>query len=238
LAKERHSHGRIAPVPRIPSTRTLATGGAIATWLWSLIVILLTVLEYDTLTGFGWTPGGSHGVNYPSSLALGRFGWAQMANFGLFGILIIGLAIGLYRSVRPGALARVGPVLMGIAGFGLLLSIFPTDTGPPNAPMTWHGAIHGIGFIVFLFPLVLSMFFLGVSFRGDPGWRGYMWLGPAVGAIALIAFIGLAAILPASVDQIPFYVTLIVLFAGITVIGLRLRSLAEDESAPAAPSRA
>jgi len=212
-------------MPRLPSTRTLATGGAIAPWLWSAIVIVLTVLEYDTLTGFGWTPLSSHGVNYPSSLALGQFGWAQMANFGLFGILSIGLAIALYRSVRPQWPARVAPVLIGIAGFGHLMSVFPTDHGPPSAATTWHGAIHAAGFITFFIPVLLSMFLLVLSFRGDSRWRGYVWLGPAVGVGALIAFIGLGAILPVSVDQVPFYIALLVLFIGLSLIGLRIRSL-------------
>jgi hypothetical protein len=196
-------------------------------WLWTGIVLVLTVLEYDTLTGFGWTPGGSYGVNYPSSLALGRFGWVQMVNFALLGISLIGLAVALYRSVQPGRLAKVAPVLMGIAGFGFLLSVFPTDNGPPKAPATWHGEIHGIGFIVAFLPLVLSMFFLAVSARGDARWTGYAWIGPVVGVIGLLAFIGLAAVMPASVDQIPFYITLVVLFAGISLIGLRVRSLAQ-----------
>jgi hypothetical protein len=114
---------------------------------------------------------------------------------------------------------------MGIAGFGFLLSVFPTDTGPPNAPATWHGAIHGIGFIVAFLPLVLSMFLLAVSIRGDSRWNGYGWIGPVAGVVALLSFFGLAAVMPASVDQIPFYITLVVLFAGISLIGFRLRSL-------------
>jgi hypothetical protein len=76
-------------------------------------------------------------------------------------------------------------------------------------------------------PLVLSMFLLAVSVRGDSRWRGYVWLGPATSAIALIAFISLAALLPTSLDQVSFYVALIVLFVGMTLIGLRVRSLAE-----------
>ena len=68
------------------------------------------------------------------------------------------------------------------------------------------------------------MFFLGLSFRGDPQWRGYVLVGPAIGLLALIAFIALAAILPASMDQIPFYITLLVLFTGLTLVGLRIRS--------------
>jgi hypothetical protein len=216
---------------RLPSTRALATGGAIAPWLWSGIVIVLTFLEYDTLTGFGWTPLSSNGVNYPSSLALGRFGWAQMVNFGLFGVLMIGLAIALYRSVRPQWQARIAPTLIGISGFGFLMSVFPTDNGPPSAPMTWHGEIHGLGFIVMLVPFVLSMFFLALSVRGDPRWRGYLWHGPTIGILALMAFIGLGAALPASLDQVSFYTTLLVLFAGLTLVALRTRSLALGGSA-------
>ena len=220
---------------RSPSTRTLATGGMVAPWIWTAVVIVLTVLEYDTLTGFGWTLLSAPNVNYPSSLALGAFGWAQMANFGLLGILLIGLAIALYRSVRPRWTARVAPVLLGISGFGFVMSVFPTDHGPPNAPETWHGDIHILGFIVFFLPMVLSMFFIALSFRGDSRWRGYVWFGPVVGVLALIAFIGLAAILPTSVDQIPFYLTLVVLFIGITVIARHVRSLAsvtEPRSTP------
>jgi hypothetical protein len=146
-----------------------------------------------------------------------------MANFALLGISLIGLAAALYRSVRPGRPAKVAPVLLGIAGIGFLMSVFPTDTGPPNAPATWHGDIHAIGFIVAFLPLELSMFFLAFTARGDSRWKGYGWIGPVVGVIALLAFFGLAAIMPASVDQIPFYITLVVLFAGISLIGFRLR---------------
>jgi len=205
----------------------MATGGIVAPWIWTAVVLVLTVLEYDTLTGFGWTLLSSNNVNYPSSLALGQFGVAQIANFGLCGILLIGLAVALYRSVRARWTARIAPVLMGISGFGFLMSVFPTDHGPRNAPETWHGDIHIAGFVVFLFPLVLSMFFLALSVRGDPRWRGYVWLGPVIGALALISFIGLAGVMPASVDQIPFYLTLLVLFVGVTVVARRVRYLAD-----------
>ena len=154
-----------------------------------------------------------------------RFGWAQLLYFGLFGVLLIGLAVGLYRAVRPRPIARVGPVLLAIAGVGLLLSMFPTDHGPPNAPSTWHGDIHAIAFLVVFIPLLLSMFFFAVSFRHDPRWTGLVWVGPISGAAALIAFIGLGALLPASLDQVSFYADLLALFVGITVIAYRLRAL-------------
>jgi hypothetical protein len=206
--------------------RSLALGGIIGPWLWTLIVLLLTVVEYDTLNSFGWTPGQDNGVNYPSSLALGRVGWLQMINFALFGLLTIALAVALYQMVRPGWLAHVGPILLGIAGLGLVLSLFPTDHGPPDAPTTWHGAIHGLAFGVTFIPLLLAFFFLAASFRGDPRWRGYVWLYPALGLAALAILLLAGSLLPAAISQVAFYVTLLVLFVGLTLLGLRLRAMA------------
>jgi hypothetical protein len=207
-------------------TRTLALGGLVGPWLWTLVVVLLTVVEYDELRAFGWTPGQDHGVNYPSSLALGRLGWLQMANFALFGVATIALAAALYRVVRPRPLARVAPMLLGVAGVGLVLSAFPTDHGPPDAPTTWHGALHGLAFAVTFVPLLLAFLFLAAAFRGDPRWRGYDWLGPAVALGAVASLVGGGALLPAALSQVAFYAALLVLFAGLTLLALRVRAVA------------
>src|SRR5688500_3874079 len=95
-----------APLTRVVRPRQLALGGIIGPWVWALVVVLLTVLEYDTLLAFGWTPGQDNGVNYPSSLALGRAGWLQMLNFALFGLATIGLAAALHGAVRPRGAVR------------------------------------------------------------------------------------------------------------------------------------
>ncbi len=207
-------------------TRTLALGGIVGPWLWASIVVILTFVEYDTLRSFGWTPGQDNGVNYPSSLALGSAGWLQVANFALFGVLTIALAVGLYRAVRPRRLARAGPMLVGAAGVGLVLSAFPTDHGPPDAPTTWHGTIHNLAFVVTFVPLLLAFFFLAVSFRGDPRWQGYQWLCPAIGLAAIASLVLGGGLLPASVNQAAFYVSLLLIFAGLTLLGLRLRTVA------------
>jgi hypothetical protein len=211
---------------QVRRARTLALGGIVGPWLWTAIVIVLTVVEYDTLASFGWTPGQDHGVNYPSSLALGRLGWIQMLNFLMLGLCTMALAAGLYQVVRPGLLSRLGPTLLGVAGLGLVLSSFPTDHGPPDAPATWHGAIHGLGFALAFVPLLLAFFLLAASFRGDRHWRGYQWRCPTIGLVALASFIGGALFLPESLNQVSFYVSLLVVFVGLTSIGFRLRSVA------------
>lgn len=196
-------------------------------WLWTATVGLLTVLEYDTLIGFGWTPGEANGVQYPSSLALGQLGWVMMANSAVLGLLIIGLAAGLYRQVRPRLRARIGPVLLAVAGFGEVLGLFPTDHGPPDAPTTWHGLIHNLGFAIFFFSVVLSFVFLTASFWGDDRWRSPKWLAPVVG-IAAVVVVLLAVLVPV-INQFALF---LLLFLGITAFGLRLRALRSSRGRP------
>jgi hypothetical protein len=204
---------------RLPATPYLALGGIVGPWLWTTIVVLLTVLEYDTLTAFGWSPADANGVQFPSSLVLGPLGWVQSANSALLGLLIIGLAAGIYREVRPRLRARIGPVLLGIAGVGAVLGAFPTDHGPPNAPTTWHGVIHNVGFAVFSLSVLLSFVFLTASFWGDSRWRSPRWLAPMVG-IAAVGILVLAGLVPIIGQFGPF----VLIFLGITLFGLRLRA--------------
>ena len=63
-----------------------------------------------------------------SALALGPAGWVQTANFAAAGALTVAGAVGLSRAGDGGAGGRLGPVLIGAAGVGLLASgAFPTD---------------------------------------------------------------------------------------------------------------
>jgi len=59
--------------------------------------------------------------------------WAQTTNFIVFGLIVIGLAVGLHRGITDGHGSIIGPVLIG--AFGLLaafaMGCFPqTNTAP------------------------------------------------------------------------------------------------------------
>jgi len=63
-----------------------------------------------------------------SSLALGDFGWLQVANLIVSGLLAVAFAIGLRRTLRPLGGSIWGPLLVGIWGIGLLgADVFITD---------------------------------------------------------------------------------------------------------------
>jgi hypothetical protein len=93
--------------------------GMIGPATFALVVVVLTLVQYDFMVGLGWHPVRSSDVPWPSGLALGPLGWLQDANFLLFGLTLIAFAVGLHRGVaRGGRGSSVGPALLVLAGEG------------------------------------------------------------------------------------------------------------------------
>src|SRR3712207_5537340 len=84
--------GRIAV-----SERNAALAGMIGPAMFVFIIIVLSVAPYGFMRELGWHPIGSSSVPWPSGLALGPYGWLQVLNFILFGILVISFGLGLHR---------------------------------------------------------------------------------------------------------------------------------------------
>src|SRR5262245_65175788 len=106
----------------------LLTSGMIAGPLFIIISLILA-----------FTREGFNIVRHPASLlALGEFGWIQIANFILSGVLLIALAIGLRRAITTGVGSRWLPILLGlVAGamiFGGVFSSVP-DLGSPQCSL-------------------------------------------------------------------------------------------------------
>src|ERR1700694_2190548 len=96
----------------IPSTRRLALAGSIGPALFVVIVFVVTVLEWDFLHRLGWHLVQNSSVPYPSSTALGPYGWLQTLNFIQLGLSIIAIGICLWST----AAVRVGASLVLVAG--------------------------------------------------------------------------------------------------------------------------
>jgi MFS family permease len=141
-------------------TRLLLLCGAIAGPLF-----IFTVLIQDYTR-----PGFDPRLDPLSLLSLGDWGWVQMVNFALAGVLNLLYAVGLWRRLHPGRAGTWGPILIGAYGLGLILvSLFSTDPSngfPPGAIAStgpsWHGAIHALGG---LFVFVVLAATLGVFVR-------------------------------------------------------------------------
>jgi hypothetical protein len=119
-----------------------------------------------------------------SSLELGPGGWRQTVNFVIVGALQVAGALGLARDSRASIGNRVGPVLVGAAGAGLIGSgAFVTDPvsgyppGTPDAPArpTRSGIVHDLCAVPTFLGLPAAQLASARSFlhAGHHGWARY-----------------------------------------------------------------
>src|SRR5215471_7677234 len=168
-------------------TRILLLCGAVAGPLF-----ILTVLIQDYTV-----PAFNPRLHLLSLLSLGEWGWVQIANFVLAGVLNLLYAAGLWRRLHPGRAGTWGPLLIGAYGLGLIVvGVFRTDPSqgfPPgvSAPSqsSWHGAIHALGglFIFIVLAAALAVFVRFFLAHKERGWAFYC-LASAV--LLLLFFFG------------------------------------------------
>jgi len=161
---------------------------------------------------------------WPSSTALGDYGFLQVLNFLLLGISVLALAFALFRllAVRR----KVGPSLLVIAGTAAVCSAFKTDyaTVRGDSPDTWNGVVHVIAFFSLAVAMLASMFVLASQFRRDERWRSlsrYSMIGAVIALASIIANF-------ASAGTLFFYVFLAVILSWLTFVAAHALSLARE----------
>ncbi|WP_246632990.1 DUF998 domain-containing protein [Pseudonocardia nigra] len=137
-----------------------------------------------------------------SLLANGPYGWIQVTNLIVTGVMVVVAAVGVRRAMRPGPAATWAPALLAAYGVGLIgAGVFPADPmfgfppgtpdGPPATP-TVAGFLHlvtaGLGFVC----LVAACFVLAHRFarRGRADWA---WYSRITAIVFLAGFVGIAA---------------------------------------------
>jgi hypothetical protein len=130
-----------------------------------------------------------------SQLALGSWGFVQVVNFLLTGVLVIAAARGLRGALGSGRGTVWGPRLLAGFGAGMLIAgVFVADpadgfpVGTPAGPgqLSWHGALHGVGFVVAMASWTAAMIVLT---------RTYVARGDRVqAAVCVVALVSAAAI--------------------------------------------
>ncbi len=95
----------------------------------------------DYLHRLGWEFVGGEQVPWPSSLARGPYGWAQVATFVITGLLILVLAIAVRDELPRKRASSIDVILLGLLGVALILAAFRVDTPMLRGgnPDTWHG---------------------------------------------------------------------------------------------------
>ena len=181
--------------------------------LFAAVLVALSVIEYDFMLGIGWRPLSDPAGAWPSGLALGPYGRAQVGSFVVSGVLLMGFAAGLHLGVSCGRGSRVGPALLFVAGTAIALMAFETDPIRRTGPRTLHGWIHDAAFVLFVSAVLAAFFFLWKRFRKDPRWQDHARYTLVTGVLA-----ALLLLLPG----IAYYLFLLVVLAWFEVTALRL----------------
>jgi len=152
-----------------------------------------------------------------SLLSNGEFGWIQIANFLVTGLLVLAGAAGVRRALHPGRGGAWGPVLLAVYGVGLVGGgVFVADPGrgfPPGTPdlatgMSRSGLLHfvfgGIGF----YALIAACFVFARRFAGQrrPVWTAYSVF---TGVAFFIAFAAIASGSTSVVTMLAFYAAVV-----------------------------
>ena len=131
--------------PVISSRRRFARAAAFAAGPFFIGSILLNSwASLDFLHTYGWQWSGGKSVPWPSVLARGPYGWAQVCTFVLAGLLVLVLASSLRPALPRRRVARVGGWLVTGIGVALLACAAPLDDSmlADGDPSTWHGVAH------------------------------------------------------------------------------------------------
>jgi len=146
--------------------RFLAICGIIGPVSYVIVLITLGSLEpgYSHLTQAMSTLG-SPDARYPVIM--------NTAGFGLLGLAMVALALGLDRGIRDGKGYKIGPGLIAVSGAAVvMLGIFHAEPGveDPTAMGTMHSVFVLIaGFAILLAPLTISP-----RLKRDERWQSYV----------------------------------------------------------------
>ena len=69
--------------------------------LFAVVLVALTLVKYEFLRGLGWHPINDPTFDWPSGLALGKYGWIMTATFIASGLLMTLFAARLFLDLEP-----------------------------------------------------------------------------------------------------------------------------------------
>ena len=208
-----------SPAARV--TRSLLGYGVIAGPLYVVAVLAQALLR----------PGFDLAHDDASLLSNGDFGWVQVANFVVTGMMVIACAAGVRRALSGGRGATWAPILLAVYGAGLIgAGIFAADpmngfpagapVGRPDAIST-HGILHiafaGIGFLA----LVAACTVIARRYFAE-GRRGRAVFSIVTGVCFLAAFAGVASGSGSVIVIAAFWGALILAWAWLATLSIDL----------------
>lgn len=162
------------------AVRRLALVGLVGPVVWWLLVVVNGAI----------TPGYSHVSDFISTLgAVGApYAAVQVVNFAVFGGAILALAIGLHARFDAGRRPRLGTVLLGLFGVGVVLAgVFPEH---PAAPESTTNLLHNLTSTIAFVAGILGVALLTRRLGTDDRWPSYRSELVVTVAVVLVTFVG------------------------------------------------
>ena len=223
LHPRRNSFGRVSGSTTPPALRRNATrragviAGLVAGPFFLISVGLNTWASIDYLHGLGWEFVGGGQVPWPSSLARGPYGWAQVVTFVVTGLMIVILAAAVRDQLPRRRTRSFAIVLLALLGVALMLAAFSVDTPMLSGgdPETWSGWVHGIAFVLIIAMGVLAPLAMALAVRGYRSWR-------PIGVVSVAASALFVVFLILPWGNASFLMAVVALFAWIAAVAVRL----------------
>jgi uncharacterized protein DUF998 len=168
------------------AARLLLLGGAVGPVLFVIVVFIEGATR----------PGYNQLRNYVSDLSLSGFGWMQVVNFVVCGLLCLAFTVGFRLNMGSSCLMTVATILFGVFSVCLIVAgLFSTDPHlgyPPGVPAgrtTTHGTIHGIAGLLDFVSIAAVAILMGFYFAREQSWR--RWSAPSIliGVLILMLFV-------------------------------------------------
>jgi hypothetical protein len=191
--------------------------GILAGPLFLVSVGLNTWASLGYLHQLGWKFVGGEQEPWPSSLARGPYGWAQVATFVVTGLLIVVFAIAVREQLPHRRASSFAVALLGLLGVALILAAFRVDTPMLTGgnPATWHGWVHAIAFLLIIATGVLAPLTLALAVRSDSSWR-------PIGVVSVAACALFVVFLFLPWGNASFLIAIVTVFAWIASVAVRL----------------
>lgn len=157
--------------------------------LFAVALTTLTISQYDFMRSLGWHPLNNPTFDWPSGLALGKYGFIMTATFIISGLFVASLALRLRADLKPAATSQAGSILLALSGLALAALAFTTDPTLRDTPATWHGRLHDLSFVLLGLTLFPAMIALGFAFRKNKTWENFSFYTWLTVACAIPAFI-------------------------------------------------
>ena len=152
------------------------------------VAFVVGLVAGDLIQPEGFSPADDDISDLGALTATSPWLYNQVAS-NLTGLLILGLALGLWRALGSGVLSRLGVVALLVVGVGRFLEGFlrldcqGIDVGCEND--SWHSSAHRVESGISAAATFLAPLLLAFAFRRLPEWRR-LWLPTLLTPVASI----------------------------------------------------